>query len=235
MRSYWLKIGFGMMLIFAVGFGVISVGKRVKTSIVSSKGLEVPLGPFVPFKFEGARVGTIRSITIHRSAPNVLSGFDLRLRTTDSATFAKLESCNVSVNDTRTIDERTSFICLASDSGYQAFGEVSVDLRTESDNRTLVRPLLLPPAAIAQMHLGGADPAARELADSIAAEVRVRIRPLRAAYNDSVEAARLDQSSARYTRRADSIKQRAESIRARSRAPAPAAPPTPVVRERPPT
>lgn len=234
MRGYWLKIGFGAMLIFAVGFGLISAGKRVKASIESGTDIEIPLGSFIPFKLEGASVGTVRAITIHRSAPNVLSGFDVRLRTSDSATFAKLESCNLSVSDARNLDERTTFLCLPSDSGYQAFGDVTVDYRTEVDNRTLVRSLLLPQDIVGELQQGRGGTTAHQLADSIAREVRVRIRPLRAVYDDSVEAARLDQRSLTYSRRADSIRQRAESIRARSRAGSTSAPVTPVA-PRPPS
>lgn len=227
MRSYWVKIGAGAILIFVVGFAAMSGIKKVKSQIESSEDFEIPLGAFIPFKFDGTKVGTLRSITIRRGAPNVLSGFDMRLRTADTAVFAKLESCHLSVSDARNIDERTTFICLQSDSGTVAFGEVSINLRTESDDRTLVRPLMLPQEVVAGMQRGRGDQAGRELADSIAADVRGRIRPLRQQYNDSVEAARLDARSA-------AIKQQAESLRARSKAGA-AAPPATAVPPKPPS
>lgn len=208
MRSYWLKIGLGALVIFALGFGILSAGRKVKSSIESDQDLTIPLGSFVPFKLDGVKVGSVRSLTIQRSAPKAVAGFKVRLRTADSTVFGRLESCTVSVSEVQRLDEGTTFLCLPSDSGLVAFGEVTVDLRTDTENRTLVRPLMLPAEAVAQFERHQAPEGSRALADSIAAEVRSRIEPLRQYYADSVRAAELERRSAEYQRRADSLKAR---------------------------
>lgn len=208
MRTYWLKIVAAALVIFAVGFGILSAGRKVKSSIESDQDLTIPLGSFVPFKLDGVKVGSVRSLTIQRSAPKAIAGFKVRLRTADPAVFTRLESCAISVSEVQRLDEGTTFLCLASDSGFVAFGEVTIDLRTDTENRTLVRPLMLPPEAAAKFEQHQAPEGAKALADSIAAEVRSRIEPLRQYYADSIRAAELERRSAEYQRRADSLKAR---------------------------
>lgn len=220
MRNYWGKIALGALLIFAVGYALVSAGRRVKSSIGSGKSITIPLGSFVPFKLNDLKVGSIRSLTIRRASPHVLAGFDLRVRLSDSAAFARLEDCRLSVNDANNFDERTSFFCLPSDSGYQAFGQVSATLEGAGDTRVLSLPLLLPDDAVRKFQRQGGPETGPGLADSIAAEVTGRVRPLSRAYRDSIRAAELDRQSERY-------KARADSIRARSIQPAPATPATP--------
>lgn len=219
MRRYWGKIVLGMLLIFAVGFAIISVGRNVKQSIVTSKDITIPLGSFVGFKLDGIRVGSIRQIRIRRSEPRVLAGFDVRVRLSDTAAFTRLQDCRLSVNETQHFDDRTSFLCLPSDSGYEPFGEVTAYLSDpDQEDPTLVLPLLLPSRVVAEIRRAG-DPSAPggDKADSIAAEVGKRARVLERQYEDSVTAASLDKRSAQ-------LKARADSIRARQ----PAAPVPPV-------
>lgn len=205
MRKYWGKITLGALLIFVVGYGIISAGRSVKDSIVTSKDITIPLGSFVGFKLDGIRVGSIRQIRIRRSAPKVLAGFDVRVRLSDTAAFERLRECRLSVNDVKNVDERTSFLCLPSDSGYEPFGEVTAYI----GDMTLVQPLLLPAHVVADIRRGG-DPTApgADKADSIAAEVGKRARVLERQYEDSVTAASLDKRSAQLKARADSIRAR---------------------------
>jgi hypothetical protein len=222
MRKYWLKIGFGALLIFVVGFAFISGARGVKEKITSGSDIEIPLGPFIGFNLDGTRLGTIRGITIRRSAPKVLAGFDLRVRLSDSTGIGSLEKCHLSVNDTRNIDERTHFICLASDSGFVQFGELRAELRTNAGSRVVVIPLLLPPEAVADLQRAGGDHSMHsDVGDSIRSEVATRVRVVERAYRDSIRAAEYDRSAAR-------SKFKADSIRARSAAATPAGPVTPV-------
>lgn len=210
MRRYWGKIILGMLLIFAVGFAFISVGRNVKQSIVTNKDITIPLGSFVAFKLDGIRVGSIRQIRIRRSEPKVLAGFDVRVRLSDTAAFTRLQDCRLSVNDARNFDERTSFICVPSDSGYESFGEVTAYLSDpDHDDPTLVLPLLLPSHVVAEIRRSG-DPSSpgSDKADSLAAEVAKRARVLEQQYEDSVTAAGLDKRSAQLKARADSIRAR---------------------------
>jgi len=229
MRKYWFKIGFGALLIFVVGFGMISGLRGVKHKIHSSQDLEIPLGPFIGFNLDGTRLGTIRALTIRRAAPKLISGFELRVRLNDSTGVARMTSCNVSVNDTGHIDERTIFVCLPSDSGYVAFGEVRAELRVENGPHTyVVMPLMLPPDAVAKIQRQGGDPAAVDAADSIKAEVASRVKLVARAYRDSIRAADLDRQAARAKAKADSIRAQAVPPPAEVEiTPKPIKPPTP--------
>ena len=113
MRTYWTKITLGALLIFAVGFGIVSAGRHFKSSIESDRDLTIPLGSFVAFKLDGMKVGTLRSLVIRRTAPKEMTGFGVRVRLTEPAAFEKLEACNLAVDDPLHLNERTTFTCLA--------------------------------------------------------------------------------------------------------------------------
>ncbi|HEU5217214.1 MAG TPA: hypothetical protein VFU23_01045 [Gemmatimonadales bacterium] len=219
MRKYWMKIVLAALLIFGVGFGLVSAARGVKDKIVSGRDLEIPLGSFIGFNLDGARLGSVRSLTIRRTSPKMITGFEIRARLADSSAFTTLEKCHVTVNDVQNIDERTHFVCLASDSGYVPFGELRAELRTNDGMRTLVLPLLLPPSAVAHLQSHAATSGA-PLSDSAAAEIESRVRAESQTYRDSVRAAELDTRAARANETANRYKQRADSLRARHVAPA---------------
>lgn len=223
MRRYWGKIILGALLIFGVGFAVISVGRNVKHSIVTSKDITIPLGSFVGFKLDGIRVGSIRQIRIRRSEPKVLAGFDVRVRLSDTAAFTRLQDCRLSVNDVKNLDERSSFLCLPSDSGYEPFGEVTAYISDpDREDPTLVLPLLLPSHAVAEIRRGGdRSTPGSDKADSIAAELGKQARILERQYDDSVTAASLDKRSAQLKARADSIRARQQGAPVPPTAPIP--------------
>lgn len=228
MQKYWFKIGFGALLIFVVGFGMMTGIRRVKSKITSNQDIEIPLGPFIGFNLDGTKLGTIRSLVIRRSAPKVLAGFDLRIRLSDSSGLARMKNCHLSVNDARHIDERTHFVCLASDSGYVPFGEVRAELRGDEGSQVVVTPLMLPPSAVEHIRREREHAASIDVGDSIQAEVENRVKVVARTYRDSIRAADLDRQAAR-------AKFKADSIRARSTAqppvaevvPMPIKPPTP--------
>jgi len=225
MRKYWGKITLTALLIFIVGYGIVSAGRKVKDSIVTSQDITIPLGSFVAFKLEGVRVGSIRQIRIRRTEPRIVAGFDVRVRLSDTAAFARLQDCRLSVNDAHNFDERTTFVCLPSDSGYQQFGQVSAYLVDPDSDRRLDIPLLLPDVAVAEFQRRSRDGMRASVGDSIAAEVEKRARVLERQFDDSIEAARLDKRSEQYKARADSIRLR-QKASTTPPAPSPAVPPT---------
>lgn len=226
MRKYWTKIILGALLIFGVGFGVVSAARGVKDKIVSSKDIEIPLGSFIGFNLGGTRLGSVRSLTILRSAPKMITGFEVRARLSDSSGFARLENCHVSVNDVKNIDERSHFICLPSDSGYVPFGELRAELRTQGGMRTVVLPLLLPPSAVADIQNHAAT-SGLPVSDSAAAALESMVKTESQEYRDSVRAAELDTRAAKANETAVRYKERADSIRAHRAAPAVPAPVAP--------
>ncbi|HEV8358199.1 MAG TPA: hypothetical protein VGQ17_15715 [Gemmatimonadales bacterium] len=222
MRRYWAKIVLGALLVFSLGFGVLSAGRRFKGSVTSARDIRIPFGSFVPFKLDGVKVGTLRSLTIRRTSPREVVGFDLRVRLGDATALGKLQECNLSVSDPHRIDEHTTFLCLPSELGYQEFGKVTIDLQEDGAPRTVVLPLLLTEAAIREIQNHGASELPGPSVDSMASEVRDRVRAQARAYSDSVRAAELD-------RQAERMKHKADSLRLRLSPPTPAAgvPPKP--------
>jgi len=220
MGKYWLKIALGAAVIFGIGFAFVSAGRHLRSVIVSNHDLTIPLGGFIPFKLDGMQVGTLRSLVVHRSSPKGITGFDVSTRLTDTATFERLRDCRFSVTDANHFDERTTFVCLKSDSGYQPFGEVRLSLRTPTGTQTLIQPLLLPDSAVRDLRREGADSVPAASAESLASAVHERVREQQRAYNDSVSVARLE-------RQAKEMQRRADSLRAKRASPAPSPPQRP--------
>ena len=93
----------------------------------------------------------IPSLVIHRTAPKEIVGFGLRVRLSDSAAFEKLQGCKLTVSDPMHIDEHTTFSCVSEEAGYQPFGNVSIELRSGHDSRTVVQTLLLTDATVREI------------------------------------------------------------------------------------
>ena len=219
MRKYWGKIILAMLLIFVVGYGFVSAGRKVKETIVSGQSITIPLGSFVPFRLDSVKVGNIRSIKIRREDHHSVTGFEVRVRVSDTMAFERLVDCNISINDAEHFDERTSFVCLPSDSGYQVYGDFTATLA--GADRMIAKPLLLPDALVRQFQNDRRTEEGRGLADSIAAEVNERVRPLSRAYRDSIRADELDRQSERYRARAESLRARsAQPVKPPAAAPA---------------
>jgi hypothetical protein len=206
MGKYWLKIGLGAAVIFLVGFSLVSAARRVHDSIMSGHGLTIPLGGFIPFKLDGAQVGSLRSLTIHRGTPHGITGFDISARVSDTASLEQFRDCHFSVSDASHIDERTTFVCLKSDSGYLQFGEVRISQRTSSGSNVLVQQLYLPEATVRDLQREGSDSLPAASTDSMISEVQTRVREQQRAYEDSVNAARLERRAKDMQRRADSLR-----------------------------
>ena len=222
MTKYWLKIGLGAFLIFVVGFGMLSAVRKVKGSVHSGRDLTIPLGAFgayLPFKLEGTKVGTLRSLTIRRDAPKSITGFVVRARLSDTSGTGRLRDCQISLSDPTDIDERTTFTCLQADSGFVPFGEVRIEIRApELADGMIVQPLLLPAHVVRDIRADVADTAGRSLADSLARDLSGQVRTQARVISDSIRAAALEE-------RARAMQKRADSIRANS--PRPVTPPTP--------
>lgn len=215
MRKYWLKIGFTALAIGLVGFGVVTAAKRGKEYIVSAKDLTIPLGSFVSFKLDGVKAGSLRSLSILRSAPKEVTGFRVSVRLTDAAAFDRLQTCKLAVDDVQRFDENTSFRCLTDSAGYETFGEVNFRLQVDGDNRQLITPLYLPEQAIQNIRNHASNEVGAGFADSLADAVRSQIEPQAKTYADSIRADRLDRAASRMTKSAEDLKAQADSLRSR--------------------
>ncbi len=212
MTRYWIKILLGAFLVFGLGLAVYSAGRSMVRHVDSDHDITIPLGAFIPFNVGGERLGTIRSLSIRRSAPKSVIGFAVRARVSDTVTLDRLRSCRMSVTDLERIDEHTTFVCLQADSGFEEFGEVRLEARLEGATRTVIVPLLLPSGTVQEIRGPRAD--STMAVDSLAAGIRERARAQSRSYQDSVRAAELEE-------RARLMQQQAESIRARRNPPPP--------------
>jgi hypothetical protein len=130
MRSYWLRIGLGAMLIFVVGMGVVRAGRKgVETArdfIDHGRSVNIPFA-IIPFKLDGRGIGSIRQIQLDRSGPRQIDGVHLVVRLDDTADLDGLNGCQLTAHGLQDIDENTTFACAdAADSAATLvhFGEV---------------------------------------------------------------------------------------------------------------
>lgn len=182
MRWYWTKIVIGALAIFCVGFGVLSAVRAARREVVhvveGSGDLTVPV-PFMPFVFDGSKVGNLRRLVIHRSSPKRLSGFDLTIRVSDPAVLTKLgEDCRLTVRDADRVGNQsipfdTPFECVTAGGDYRDFGSVAIQVKGESGDwvTRVTVPLALPERVIRDLE-------GRNLPAQVAGSERERLRQL---------------------------------------------------------
>ncbi len=157
MTRYWIKIGLGALLVFAVGmagyFGVRKGVGTVHTVFETSDPLSIPI-KFATFRVDGAALGKLERLTLLRTAPKQVSSVEVTVRL-DSASFAeRLRDCIMRIDDVEKIDERTSFVCVTGDQtnaagAFEDFGVLIVE------GTDLILPLRLPSAAVQDLRNRG--------------------------------------------------------------------------------
>jgi hypothetical protein len=101
MRNYWLRIFFGALAIFAVGMVGITLARqgagRVRRVVEGSGPITVPI-PFVAFKLDGRKLGTLEKVVLLRDAPKSISAVELEVKLRDSLMARGLEGCRLAAN-----------------------------------------------------------------------------------------------------------------------------------------
>lgn len=149
MRWYWVKIALTALVIFCVGYGGIAAFRATRRTVVSAvesdDDLTIPL-PFVPFNFDGTRLGTFRKVVFHRSSPETVQSVDITVRLADSSKTRPFGDCQLTVDDPSRLNEHSSFRCAKVDSTMERFGSVIVQAKDgDGDwNTLLTLPLVLP-------------------------------------------------------------------------------------------
>lgn len=203
MRGYWLRIAFGALVIFLVGYAGVwffrtQVVDRVRSVTHSADPIRIPLA-FLPFNVDGQRLGTFQRLTIDRETPEIVSAFHVRVKLADSIDPATLSGCRITTASPTQLDITEGFRCLGaeeSDSGFVIFGEV---LFRGAGNTMVSVPLLLdeaaasdlrhsaPEIARAQRDVARAEAqAARAEAERIRVEARIRTDSIAAAVRERV-------------------------------------------------
>lgn len=150
MTRYWMKIGLGALLVFALGmavwYGVRKGVGTVHTVFDTADPITIPI-KIATFRVDGVPLGKVRQIKLLRSAPKQVSSVEVTVRL-DSASFAdRLRSCTMRIDDVERIDERTTFVCVTPENpgaagAFEPFGVLKVE------GTDIVRPVLLPAAAV---------------------------------------------------------------------------------------
>lgn len=160
MTRYWIKIGVGALLVFAVGMGInhlIKLGKaRVRVVFDSDQPLSIPL-KFVDFRVDGTRLGQLQRLRLLRSAPKEFTGAELTAVLDSGVNVEQLGTCQLRIDNLENVDEHTTFVCVHPDSppspvAFEPFGHVTIQ------GTDLVLTLLLPSQAVQQL---------RNLGDSV--------------------------------------------------------------------
>jgi len=153
MRNYWLKIALGALAIFAVGMIIskgIGKGREAVHDVADGVGpISIPVPGFVPFSLDGVRLGSVRRITMYRSAPKLPSGFAVSVQLADSVPSERLARCIILLDANENgagtsfnINAKTAFRCLtAADTAGKdlvAFG--TIRLRSRPDSFAVVVP-----------------------------------------------------------------------------------------------
>lgn len=178
MRAYWVRILFGAMLVFLVGYAGIWFGRtRIAPSARSlahtAESIRIPLA-FLPFHIDGERHGTYQRVVIDRSSPRGIRGFNVRVRLADSIDPESLSLCRLTPGSGGEVDLAAGFRCLdpeESDSGLVPFGEV---LLAGAGTQLVAVPLLLPESAVRELRRGeqGLDRTQRDVVAAEAAAAR---------------------------------------------------------------
>jgi hypothetical protein len=143
MRSYWMRILLGALAVFAIGMVGVTLFRRGRdkvTEVVTGSGpLSFPL-PFVPFRLDGNRLGTVEHLVINRDGPKKVSSVELEVKLDDSLMAQGLAGCRLAANlesDSATkgdvnvhvnrMGERAFFFCATSDSALVPFGTVTMN------------------------------------------------------------------------------------------------------------
>ena len=223
MKSYWFKIVFGALGIFAIGMVIVTAIRKASNQVrVYSETSEpisfsIPFG-FIPFRLDGERLGSVEHLTLLRDSPDRITNVRLVVKLADSVASSRLANCLLVIKDVKHIDNRITFTCQDQDTvGLQLipYGEVEL----EGEGETF--PLLLPASAVADLQsrrtsdelearIDSISEAAEATADSLG-EVADSITEANMEMADSIrEAAQEKADSIREAamRMADSIRQR---------------------------
>lgn len=133
-QRYWLRIGLGALAVFGVGMGIVTGVRRsairVKTLTESNDPIGIPLA-FLPFRVDGAELGTLKQLELERSAPDDVTAIKLTVRAADSAAARRLDGCLLTVPDEDFIPGHTEFRCVHSaDSAtghLKVFGQIVIE------------------------------------------------------------------------------------------------------------
>lgn len=140
MRNLWIRIGLGAAFVFAAGMFVVTLGRQVKNSIVSTVedggAFRVPFS-FLPFKIDHEKVGHIQEVVVQKSDGG-LENITLTVRLKHGFDSHRYDNCLFVLDSPHT---RGMFSCIPEDSDLAAEYVTVGELRIKPGD--LVRPLVV--------------------------------------------------------------------------------------------
>lgn len=193
MRTYWLRIGLGALLIFAIGMGLISLAREKKGEVagaIASHAAQLA-GMDLPFRVDGRSFGRIQQLDVRGGERGTDRWMRVVAKVDDSIPLDQVPGCDFTLpRKGRDLDVQHGFVCApAGQAGLTRAGEVLLEPGGAP------RVLLLPAEAMAAAtgHAGGSvniqadshgaviritdatgKPVFQLHADSLGAQVRVR-------------------------------------------------------------
>jgi len=188
MRNYWIKIALGALAVFAVGMVIVTAVKKTKAKITrtfeSTDPIRLPIA-FVPFRLEGAKLGSLDRVVVLRDHPDQVSGVRVQVSLADSVRPDKFQNCLLVVDDVEHYNERSSFRCEKGDTTGSRLSQFGYVFFKNSGDSV---PLLLPEHSVEELkklrfNLNGHGFSITSADDSLADEVENRMD----ARSDSVD------------------------------------------------
>jgi hypothetical protein len=237
MRNYWLRILFGAVAIFAVGMVGVTLARQgmghVRGVVEGSGPITLPI-PFVAFKLDGQKLGTLEKVVLLRDAPKRISAVELEIKLRDSVMARGLEGCRLAAN----FDAQHNRRGVNVDAGPLTTGVFSCTHGNDSSGnlqefgRAIFQPgnvsvpLLLPNDIVDDLKQGNfgsgdedsAGSAAQAMADSIAEAADARADSITAAVQERADSIAgrserlVDSLQAEGERRADSTRRAASRV-----------------------
>ncbi|HEU4699746.1 MAG TPA: hypothetical protein VFS40_11225 [Gemmatimonadales bacterium] len=117
MKNYWLRIAIGALGIFAVGMVIVTLVRgataKVRTVAETAEPIRIPFpGTLVPFRVDSERLGSLKQVTIYRSAPKVPERVEFEAQLADSVAAARLAACLLVAEDLENINQHSTFTCM---------------------------------------------------------------------------------------------------------------------------
>ncbi len=183
MRSYWVKIIGGAVLIFAVGMIIRTMVHKVRRGVEYVSNGTGPISwPvfFLPFDLDGRRLGRLRDVTIYRDSTRNPSSVAASVSLADTVSEDELARCIIAlVPDSAGNINPLHFRCLSgSDTAGRNLAQFGV-LRVRSSRDTF--PLFAPADKVGALRsewghgMSSADSSRRAMNDSLRDAVHSQI------------------------------------------------------------
>lgn len=203
MRTYWLKIALGALVIFIVGTLIVNGIRHAHSGVhdmaEGTGPITIPLA-FVPFEVEGRKVGTLRQLRIFRDSAQDPTHVEVTISVGDTAALGSLARCILTAQTGAPGDESppNDFRCMTAGdtAGLDLIdiGDLLIRERTETFELHAPRDRAGDFARESQQEMSDADERAEAARDSQRVAAEARADSARAALDSAnrAEHARID-------------------------------------------